>query len=82
MNDFLISNSNMPNITKLFFACTPCKSSRRDDHYYKMAALKDVVSLYQNLKQEWGKNPCNLKKCGELLNQLKVRVYTSSDLIE
>lgn len=37
-----------------------------------MAALKDVTSLYQNLKQEWTKTPCNLKKCGELLNQLKV----------
>ncbi|KAL6436530.1 hypothetical protein ACFW04_004776 [Cataglyphis niger] len=37
-----------------------------------MAALKDVVSLYQNLKREWTKTPCNLKKCSELLNQLKV----------
>lgn len=37
-----------------------------------MAALKDVVSLYQNLKREWTRTPCNLKKCGELLNQLKV----------
>lgn len=37
-----------------------------------MTALKEVVALYQNLKQEWGKTPCNLKKCGELLNQLKV----------
>ncbi|XP_066601192.1 26S proteasome non-ATPase regulatory subunit 8 [Prorops nasuta] len=37
-----------------------------------MAALKDVVSLYQNLKQEWTKTPPNLKKCGELLNTLKV----------
>ncbi|KAL2728528.1 26S proteasome non-ATPase regulatory subunit 8 [Vespula squamosa] len=37
-----------------------------------MAALKDVVSLYQNLKQEWTRTSCNLKKCGKLLNQLKV----------
>jgi 26S proteasome regulatory subunit N12 len=38
-----------------------------------MAALKDVVNKAQVLKQEWSKTPCNLKKCGELLNQLKVR---------
>lgn len=37
-----------------------------------MAALKDVVSLYQSLKEEWKKTPANLKKCGEILNQLKV----------
>ncbi|CAK9815135.1 26S proteasome non-ATPase regulatory subunit 8 (Fragment) [Anthophora plagiata] len=36
-----------------------------------MAALKDVVSLYKNLKEEWTVT-CNLKKCGELLNQLKI----------
>lgn len=40
--------------------------------YPKMAALKDVVSVYKNLKEEWAATPCNLKKCGELLNQLKV----------
>lgn len=38
----------------------------------KMAALKDVVPVYKNLKEEWAATPCNLKKCGELLNQLKV----------
>ncbi|XP_011692470.1 PREDICTED: 26S proteasome non-ATPase regulatory subunit 8 isoform X2 [Wasmannia auropunctata] len=38
----------------------------------KMAALEDVVALYQNLKREWTRTPCNLKKCGELLNQLKI----------
>lgn len=37
-----------------------------------MAALKDVVPVYKNLKEEWAATPCNLKKCGELLNQLKV----------
>ncbi|XP_011495466.1 PREDICTED: 26S proteasome non-ATPase regulatory subunit 8 isoform X1 [Ceratosolen solmsi marchali] len=37
-----------------------------------MAALKDVVSKAQVLKQEWSKTPCNLIKCGELLNQLKI----------
>jgi len=47
-----------------------------------MAALKDVVSLYQNLKREWTKTPyTNLKKCGELLNQLKV-IYIFHLLIE
>ncbi|XP_071873230.1 regulatory particle non-ATPase 12 [Bombus fervidus] len=40
--------------------------------YPKMAALKDVVPVYKNLKEEWAATPCNLKKCGELLNQLKV----------
>lgn len=42
------------------------------DHNLKMAALKDVVPVYKNLKEEWAATPCNLKKCGELLNQLKV----------
>lgn len=37
-----------------------------------MAALEDVVASYQNLKREWTRTPCNLKKCGELLSQLKV----------
>ncbi|PSN32765.1 26S proteasome non-ATPase regulatory subunit 8 [Blattella germanica] len=37
-----------------------------------MAALKDVVSLYQHLKTEWTKKPPKLEKCGELLAQLKV----------
>lgn len=37
-----------------------------------MAALNDIVPVYQNLKREWTKTPCNLKKCGEILDQLKV----------
>ncbi|XP_011310595.1 26S proteasome non-ATPase regulatory subunit 8 [Fopius arisanus] len=37
-----------------------------------MTALNQIITLYQNLKQEWTKTPCNLKKCGDLLNQLKV----------
>lgn len=45
---------------------------KKETEILNMAALKDVSSLYQNLKQEWTKTPCNLKKCGELLNQLKV----------
>jgi len=44
----------------------------RRSEILKMAALEDVVALYQNLKREWTRTPCNLKKCGELLNQLKV----------
>ncbi|XP_012254437.1 26S proteasome non-ATPase regulatory subunit 8 [Athalia rosae] len=37
-----------------------------------MAALKEVVSLYQTLKHEWTKKPCNLQQCGQLLNKLKI----------
>ncbi|GLH09303.1 26S proteasome non-ATPase regulatory subunit 8 [Gryllus bimaculatus] len=37
-----------------------------------MAALKDVVSLYQTLKVEWTKKPPNVEKCGVLLAKLKV----------
>lgn len=37
-----------------------------------MASVKDVASLYQNLKTEWAKKPRKLDKCGELLNKIKV----------
>ncbi|KAI5638908.1 CSN8/PSMD8/EIF3K family domain-containing protein [Phthorimaea operculella] len=37
-----------------------------------MASMKDVASLYQNLKTEWAKKPPKLDKCGELLNKIKV----------
>ncbi|XP_046749591.1 26S proteasome non-ATPase regulatory subunit 8 [Diprion similis] len=37
-----------------------------------MAALKEVVSLYQTLKSEWTKKPCNLQQCGQILNKLKI----------
>lgn len=37
-----------------------------------MAALKQVVPIYQALTQEWNKKPANLDKCGELLSNLKV----------
>lgn len=48
----------------------------------KMAALKDVVPVYKNLKDEWAATPCNLKKCGELLNQLKViSIYEACKVI-
>ena len=48
------------------------------NYYYKgyytyiMASLKSVFALYENLNKEWSKKPCNLKKCEELLTQLKV----------
>lgn len=38
-----------------------------------MASLKEIVSMYQNLKREWDKKPSNLDKCGELLGRLKVK---------
>lgn len=37
-----------------------------------MASVKDVATLYQNLKTEWAKKPSKLDKCGELLNKIKV----------
>lgn len=41
-----------------------------------MAALKEVVSLYQTLKHEWTKKPCNLQQCGQILNKLKVIILS------
>ncbi|XP_023942549.1 26S proteasome non-ATPase regulatory subunit 8 [Bicyclus anynana] len=37
-----------------------------------MASVKDVATLYQNLKTEWAKKPRKLEKCGELLNKIKI----------
>ncbi|XP_046383138.1 26S proteasome non-ATPase regulatory subunit 8-like [Ischnura elegans] len=37
-----------------------------------MAALKEVMSLYQHLSAEWTKKPQKLVRCGELLSKLKV----------
>ncbi|XP_074656852.1 26S proteasome non-ATPase regulatory subunit 8-like [Tubulanus polymorphus] len=37
-----------------------------------MASLKQVVSMYQNLTQEWNRKPSNYEKCGVLLKKLKV----------
>jgi len=34
--------------------------------------MRNVVHLYQSLKQEWNKKPPNLEKCGEHLCQLKL----------
>lgn len=37
-----------------------------------MSALNNVVTLYKQLKTEWGASKQNLSKCGQLLAQLKV----------
>lgn len=37
-----------------------------------MAAMNQVSSLFADLQKEWAKPAKNLKKCGELLDQLKV----------
>lgn len=47
-----------------------------------MAALKEVVSLYQTLKHEWTKKPCNLQQCGQLLNNLKVKLLIEKIYIQ
>jgi hypothetical protein len=39
---------------------------------FNMDSLKEVVTTYQVLTQEWNKKPQNLDKCGELLGKLKV----------
>lgn len=45
-----------------------------------MGSVKDVATLYQNLKTEWAKKPRKLDKCGELLNKIKVSNITMDDL--
>jgi len=45
-----------------------------------MAQLKEVVSTYQNLTQEWNKRPANLDKCGEMLAKLKVALTSMAFL--
>ncbi|XP_054731298.1 26S proteasome non-ATPase regulatory subunit 8 [Anastrepha obliqua] len=37
-----------------------------------MANLGGVENLYKELKSEWSKRPQNLKKCGQLLDNLKI----------
>ncbi|KAM7347566.1 regulatory particle non-ATPase 12 [Cochliomyia hominivorax] len=37
-----------------------------------MPHLNEVESLYKELNTEWNKKPQNIKKCGQLLDQLKV----------
>lgn len=37
-----------------------------------MVTLKEIVTMYQNLKREWDKKPPNLDNCGALLSKLKI----------
>ncbi|KAK2191945.1 hypothetical protein NP493_42g09054 [Ridgeia piscesae] len=37
-----------------------------------MASLRDAVTMYQTLTQEWNKRPPNLDRCGEHLGKLKI----------
>lgn len=37
-----------------------------------MSHLNEVETLYKELNSEWNKKPQNIKKCGQLLDQLKV----------
>ena len=41
-----------------------------------MASLGNVNQLFKELKTEFGKPGRDLKKCGNLLEQLKVRNWT------
>ena len=45
-----------------------------------MAALSDVVSMYQSLKQEWNRKPQNLDRCSDYLGKLKVALTTMTFL--
>lgn len=38
-----------------------------------MTSLDSVVSLYEQIKSDWGKPSPNLKKCGALIDQIKVK---------
>ena len=37
-----------------------------------MSELAEVENLYKELQQEWNKKPQAIKKCGQLLDKLKV----------
>lgn len=37
-------------------------------------SLDTALSLYEQIKVEWGKPKQDLKKCGALLDQLKVKI--------
>lgn len=41
----------------------------------KMSGINSVIALYKEFKTEWDKPQHNLKKCGQLLDQLKVEKY-------
>ncbi|PIK52500.1 putative 26S proteasome non-ATPase regulatory subunit 8-like [Apostichopus japonicus] len=45
-----------------------------------MAALKNAVSLYQQLKKEWNRKPPNVEKCGNILSKLKIALLELSFL--
>lgn len=40
----------------------------------KSAKMDSVTALYKDLKTEWDKSAPNLRKCGSLLDQLKVNI--------
>eukprot|EP01137_Pigoraptor_chileana_P023457 Opistho-2@89760 len=42
--------------------------------------LQAAVKLYEGLKQEWGKKPADLDKCGQILAQLKIALLGLSFL--
>lgn len=48
----------------------------------KSAKMDSVTALYKDLKSEWDKSAPNLRKCGSLLDQLKVIIVISSILID
>ncbi|XP_017483941.1 PREDICTED: 26S proteasome non-ATPase regulatory subunit 8-like [Rhagoletis zephyria] len=39
-----------------------------------MASLTGIENLYKELKSEWSKKPQNLKKCGQLVDNLKIEL--------
>lgn len=41
-----------------------------------MTNLSGIENLYKELKTEWSRKPQNLKKCGQLLNVLKVFCFS------
>lgn len=42
-------------------------------HKIFIMSLDSALSLYEQIKAEWGKPKQDLRKCGALLDQLKVR---------
>ncbi|KAJ8046009.1 26S proteasome non-ATPase regulatory subunit 8 [Holothuria leucospilota] len=45
-----------------------------------MAALKNAVTLYQQLNKEWNRKPPNVEKCGSILSKLKIALLELSFL--
>lgn len=46
-----------------------------------MATIANVNQLFKELKAEFGKSTRDLKKCGTLLEQLKVRNCTKNSFV-